>query len=58
MDEKRWWIWAGGKKSQQCGNVFTGANLVQARPGERELTTVPLDLTRVRLDFTEYFTFI
>ncbi|XP_070192277.1 reelin-like isoform X2 [Littorina saxatilis] len=47
LNEKLWKVWAGGQRSLQCGDVFTGTNLMQARPGERELTTIPLDLTRV-----------
>ena len=48
LNEKLWKVWAGGQRSLQCGEVFTGTNLLHARPGERELTTTPLDLTRVR----------
>ena len=48
LNEKLWKVWAGGQRSLQCGEVFIGTNLLHARPGERELTTTPLDLTRVR----------
>lgn len=46
LNEKHWTIWAGGQRSLQCGSVFTGTSMLQARLGERELTTVSLDLSR------------
>lgn len=56
LNKDRWRVWAGGQVSLQCGEIFMGTGLVQAQAGERELTTVPLDLTRVRSDLHKCIT--
>ncbi|KAL8563520.1 hypothetical protein ACOMHN_064345 [Nucella lapillus] len=49
LNEDVWEVWGGGRRSLQCGEVFTGTSLLQATPGDRELTTLPLDLTHTSM---------
>ncbi|XP_059179610.1 reelin-like [Physella acuta] len=51
VNEDNWQFWSGGHVTNRhnCGKVFTDANLVQSKNGQRTLTTVPLDLSRANI---------